>query len=40
MLNTLTGKNEDIIAAALNELVIKLSVNLSDDYKNIIKNNL
>jgi hypothetical protein len=40
LLNNLTGKEEDVIAATLNELVVKLSASLSVDYKNMIKNNL
>jgi hypothetical protein len=40
LFNNLTGKEEDVIAATLNELVVKLSATLSVDYKNMIKNNL
>jgi len=36
---SLKDKEEDIIAAVLNDLIIKLGNNLSSDYKNIIKGN-
>ena len=37
---SLIDKDEDVIAAVLNDLVIKVKDKLSSDYKNIIKNNL
>lgn len=40
MVTSLKGKEEDIIAAVLNDLIIKLGNNLSSDYKNIIKSKL
>ena len=40
MVNSLNGKEEDIIAVILNDLVIKLGDKLSPDYKNIIKGKL
>jgi len=40
MVNSLNGKEEDIIAVILNDLVIKLGDKLSPDYKNIIKSKL